>query len=142
MAYFLLKHCLGIPKLTYLIWTMPMWKYSEWVDSTDTLIKDTLEKICNIEITEYQHNVISLPCRFGGLGIRKISDVMYPAFMSSVISSYVLVNSMLGSNALDLTEISHYDEALLNWNIMNTSTPSSCVKIQAKWDKINITLNE
>lgn len=76
VAYYLLKHCLGIPKLTYLIRTMPIWKYPNFIISIETLMKETLEKICNTEITDYHHRIVSLPCRFGGLGIRKISDVV------------------------------------------------------------------
>lgn len=99
---------------------MPMWKYPEWVISTDTLMKETLENICNTQITEYQHQVTFLPCRFGGLGVRKVSDIMYPAFLSSVISTFVLVNSMLGSNALDLKLT--LSELFLSWNFHPTLT--------------------
>lgn len=136
VAYFLLKNCLGIPKLTYIIRTMPLWKYPELVNSIDSLLKDTIENICNTQIPDY--TIPSLPCRFGGLGIRKISDIMYPAFLSSVNSTSVLVNNLLGSNASDLTEVIHYDEALQNWSTLNTTSPTSGKNLQSKWEEINI----
>lgn len=138
VAYYLLKHCLGIPKLTYLIRTMPMWKYPEFVGKIEQSMKEVLEKICNIEITEYYHQIVSLPCRFGGLGIRKISDIMYLSFLSSVISTSVLVNTMLSENAPDLTDVVYYSEALNEWNNINSTIPETGKDIQSKWDEINI----
>lgn len=138
VAYYLLKHCLGIPKLTYMLRTMPIWKYPDFVFNIDSLMKETLEKICNTELTNYNHQIASLPCRFGGLGIRKISDIMIPAFLSSVISTSVLVNSMLSEHAPDLTKTIYYNEALDEWYAINVTVPTIGQDNQSKWDHINI----
>lgn len=139
VAYFLLKHCLGIPKLTYLIRTTPFWKFPEIVQRMDLSIKLALESICNTKIDDYQHTIATLPCRLGGLGIRKIEDIIYPAFLSSVVSTSGLINEMLSTCAIDLPDIAHYNDGLSAWTLLGNSFPEETHRqFQREWDEINI----
>lgn len=39
VAYYLLKYCHGIPMLTYIIRTMPLWKYPDFIVNIEALMK-------------------------------------------------------------------------------------------------------
>ena len=120
--------------------TTPFWKFPDIVNRIDSSIKSALEIICNIKLDFYQHQIASLPCRLGGLGIRKIEDIIYPAFLSSVVSTTGLINEMLSTCAIDLPEIAYYNEGLNNWILMNDNFPEESLRqFQRKWDEINIT---
>jgi hypothetical protein len=54
----------------------------------------------------------------GGLGIRRISDICLPAFLSSVHGVKKLVSHLLNSKDNELI-IHHYDEALAVWDVEN-----------------------
>jgi hypothetical protein len=83
VAYTLIKNCLFIPIFNFLLRT-PFWKFSNYVNSIDSSLKSSLEKILNLRLTDLQWCQSTLPIRFGGLGIRRISDICLPAFLSSV----------------------------------------------------------
>lgn len=136
VAYFILKHCFGIPKLTFLIRTTPLWKFPDIVSRIDSSIKSTIESICNVHFDEYQYSVSSLPRRFGGLGIRKINDIMVPAFLSSVCSTSSQINDILSGNTPDLVEIAYYNEGIEAWNRVNDVLPNTGIEIQRSWDEI------
>jgi hypothetical protein len=74
VAYTLIKNCLFIPKFIFLLRTTPFWKFSNYVNSIDSSLKSSLEKILNLRLTDLQWCQSTLPIRFGGLGIRRISD--------------------------------------------------------------------
>jgi hypothetical protein len=82
VAYTLIKNCLLIPKFNFLLRTTPFWKFSNYVNSIDSSLKSCLERILNLRLTDLQWRQSSLPIRFGGLGIRRISDICLPAFLS------------------------------------------------------------
>jgi hypothetical protein len=51
VAYTLIKNCLFIPKFNFL--TIPFWKFSNYVNSIDSSLKSSLEKILNLRLTDY-----------------------------------------------------------------------------------------
>ncbi|KAF2891992.1 hypothetical protein ILUMI_14181 [Ignelater luminosus] len=53
------------------------------------------ESISNISFDEQQWCIASLSIKFGGLGLRKTSDIMLPAFLASVNSLLGLITMML-----------------------------------------------
>jgi hypothetical protein len=97
VAYTLIKNCLFIPKFNFLLRTTPFWKFSNYVNSIDSSLKPSLEKILNLRLTDLQWCQSTLPIRFGGLGIRRISDICLPAFLSSVHGVKNLVSQLLNS---------------------------------------------
>jgi len=116
MAYNIIKYCLFVPKFTYVLRCCQLWKYPILLQKLDDIVKHTLVSIINIPLDNRSWSQASLPIRLGGLGIRKISCVSLPAFLSSVNSTKSLANSILAPS-LGITEISHLTEALIAWQI-------------------------
>jgi hypothetical protein len=81
VAYTLIKNCLFIPKFIFLLRTTPFWKFSNHINSVDSSLKSSLERIPNLRLTDLQWCQSTLPIRFGGLGIRRTSDICLPAFL-------------------------------------------------------------
>jgi hypothetical protein len=118
VTYTLIKNCLFIPKFNFLLRTTPFWKFSNYVNSIDSSLKSCLERILNLRLTDLQWRQSTLPIRFGGLGIRRISDICLPAFLSSINGVKKLVSLLLNSKDNELN-IHHYDEALAAWGVAN-----------------------
>jgi hypothetical protein len=110
VAYTLIKNCLFIPKFNFLLRTTPFWKFSNCFNSIDSSLKPSLERILNLRLTDLQWRQSTLPIIFGGLGIRRISDICLPAFLSSIHGVKKLVSLLLNSKDNEL--IIHNDEAL------------------------------
>jgi len=137
VAYFLLKNCLAIPKLSYFLRTSPSWKFPEIISQMDSCLKQSLEEIINVRIADSKWNLCSLPLYEGGLGIRKIEHIGLPAFLSSVNSTEQLVNSILSSHDSDKFTVCFYQDAIEEWsNVHDILSEQPC--IQKHWDRINI----
>jgi hypothetical protein len=137
VAYTLIKNCLFIPKFNFLLRTTPFWKFSNYVSSIDSSLKSCLERILNLRLTDLQWRQSTLPIRFGGLGIRRISDICLPAFLSSINGVKKLVSLLLNSKDNELN-IHHYDEALAAWGVANENEIPTIPQFQKNWDNINI----
>jgi hypothetical protein len=137
VAYTLIKNCLFIPKFNFLLRTTPFWKFSNYVNSIDSSLKSCLERILNLRLTDLQWRQSTLPIRFGGLGIRRISDICLPAFLSSINGVKKLVSLLLNSKDNELN-IPHYDEALAAWGVANENEIPTIPQFQKNWDNINI----
>jgi hypothetical protein len=137
VAYTLIKNCLFIPKFNFLLRTTPFWKFSNYVNSIDSSLKSCLERILNLGLTDLQWRQSTLPIRFGGLGIRRISDIFLPAFLSSINGVKKLVSLLLNSKDNELN-IHHYDEALAVWGVANENEIPTIPQFQKNWDNINI----
>jgi len=82
-AFFILKNCLSIPKLIYLLRSAPCFNCKEQLEVFDTAIKTNVEKICNVSFAEENWSQASLPIRHAGLGLRSAADLSLPCFLSS-----------------------------------------------------------
>jgi hypothetical protein len=87
--------------------------------------------------TNLQWRQSTLPIRFGGLGIRRISDICLPAFLSSINGVKKLVSLLLNSKDNELN-IHHYDEALAVWGVANENEIPTIPQFQKNWNNINI----
>lgn len=135
-AYFLLKNCLYIPKLTYMLRTCPAWKFSYQTAEMDTCLKDSLQSILNINFTYIQWSQATLPISKGGLGIWKVSDLCLPAFLSSTSGVQNLVSQLLPHMDNDFSE-NLRDEALDCWKHLNDEVMPTNMIYQSNWDSIN-----
>jgi hypothetical protein len=133
VAYTSIKKCLFIPKFSFLLRTTPFWKFSNYVNSIDS----SLERILNLRLTDLQWCQSTLPIRFGGLAIRRISDICLPAFLSSINGVEKLVSLLINSKDNELI-IHHYDGALEVWNVENENERPTIPQFQKTWDNINI----
>jgi hypothetical protein len=93
-AFFLLKNCFSLPKLQYILRCAPCFD-SQVLQNYDDTIRDTLQSILNIALTENVWQQATLPVRNGGIGVRLATQVALPAFLSSVASSSDLVLQLL-----------------------------------------------
>jgi hypothetical protein len=103
----------------------------------DSSLKSSLERILNLRLTDLQWCQSTLQIRFGGLGIRRISDICLPAFLSSIHGVKKLVSQLLNSKDNELI-IHHYDEALVVWDVENENERPTIRQFQKNWDNINI----
>ncbi|CAF4946182.1 unnamed protein product [Pieris macdunnoughi] len=133
-ALFILKFCLFIPKLTYVLRCSPLWNHSVFLSDLDNLLKTSLESILNVRFDTPSWNQASLPVRFGGLGVRKITSVALPAFLSSAHKSSSLVGKILRYYSTNY-EIADLTDARNAWIASNPglSLPSS-VNFQRSWE--------
>jgi hypothetical protein len=93
--------------------------------------------ILNILLNDLQWCQSTLPIRFDGRGIRRISDICLPAFLSSIHGVKKLVSLLLNSKDNELI-IHHYDEALAVWDVENENERPTIPQFQKNWDNINI----
>jgi hypothetical protein len=103
-------------------------------------VKVTLGWLWNwgfLRLTDLQWCQSTLPIRFGGLGIRRISDICLPAFLSSIHGVENLVSLLLNSKDNEVI-IHHYDEALAVWDVENENERPTFPQFQKNWDNINI----
>ena len=89
-AFFLLKNCLAVPKLTYTLRTVPTYKFLGSLRCFDEEIQRCLSSICNIKTDGTTWLQISLPVRDGGLGLRSTESLSTSAFIASAYSVHRL----------------------------------------------------
>ncbi|KAJ4428389.1 hypothetical protein ANN_24409 [Periplaneta americana] len=81
-------------------------------------------------------NQASLPIKFGGVGIRKLSDVCIPAFLSSAFGVFRCIKSLFPLYS-DATEICHVCDAQTSWHTSSQTThPPAHPEFQKQWDVI------
>lgn len=135
-AYFILKNCMAIPKLVYLLRCTPLWKFPDLLRQLDMDMKSALEKLTNVQLNHPQWVQSSLPVNFGGLGIRSLFDISLPAFLSSVYGVKDIVSTLINLRDYE-SEIAYCTEALSRWNEFNDDTTPDDPRSQFHWDQIN-----
>ncbi|GAV04658.1 hypothetical protein RvY_14912 [Ramazzottius varieornatus] len=69
-ALFLLKNCLNIPKLLYVLRCSPTYRWTQSLHDFDDVIRRCTAKIVNIDMDDSAWRQASLPVANGGLGLR------------------------------------------------------------------------
>jgi hypothetical protein len=95
-AFFLLINCFSLPKLQYVLSCAPCF-YSQVLHRYDNMIRDPLQSILNVELTESAWQQATLPVKNGGIGIRLATQVALAVFLSSIASSTDLILQLLAS---------------------------------------------
>jgi len=93
VALLLLRYCLGMPKLYYLLRTTTSPSLLPSIPIIDTAIRDSLQWIVVGDGPGFgpkQLDIASLPLRFGGLGITLAADAVKYCFLASCLSSLEL----------------------------------------------------
>jgi hypothetical protein len=137
ISFYLLKHSLSIPRLTYILRCSPVWKYPHLLERYDTILQNSLETITNCKLNSVQLQQITLPLKLGGLGIPTSSHIALPCFISSSLATLDFCTQILPPYVT-----SKYDnlvtEAIEQWKLAscNTEIPSDTIqKCQAAWEK-------
>ena len=135
-ALFLLRHCFAVPKLLYFLCSAPCFKRRDLLEEYDSVMRQTLEKILNTKLDEEKHLQSSLPVKFGGLGIRRATDLALPAFISSAHGAGWGIQNLLGEFSLE-SQYPILSEAVDLWKeqFNNDLTPlPTNTTAQAEWD--------
>lgn len=135
MAFTIIRFCLFVPKFTYVLRCCQMWKHNELLLSLDNIVKHTLISVLNVDMDDRTWLQASLPVRCGGLGIRKISSVALPAFLSSVHGTHKLIDKILAPS-LGTSDVAYLSEAKNAWvsTCPNTDFPVA-LSSQRLWDR-------
>lgn len=133
MAYFILKFCLFVPQFTYVLRCTHFWKFPNQLGLLDNVIKGALSEIVNCSLDGEAWVQATLPIRFGGLGVRRTSDVALPAFLSSAHASGLLFGSILNPS-LGAVEVSGLTEAKSSWLLSCPGELPTLLNSQRQWD--------
>ncbi|XP_072940630.1 uncharacterized protein [Epargyreus clarus] len=113
----------------------PFFKYINILNEIDSIIHKTLSTLFNCQISDRAWTQASLPIRYGGLGVRKISSVSLPAFLSSTHSTQDLVSKILSKSLMNC-DVAYMSEAKSAWVMAcpNTNFPK-LLNVQKLWDE-------
>lgn len=139
IAYYMLKNCLAVPKLMFLLRTSPTWNHNELLQNMDNGIQSTLETLINSKLHQDQWILSSLPIRCGGLRVRRVQDLALPAFLSSMHGLSSMIGIMLQLPSLNIEEIADYTNGINEWHCLNPDTiqPEN-PHLQKQWDAIQL----
>jgi hypothetical protein len=129
---YLLKNCLAIPKLMYVLRTSPCFLHPNILQIFDNLIKTELIKISNCDIRDRNWSQSTLPVRYGGIGIRRTVELALPAFLASVHSVKPLIDIIMVQEVRD----KFLEAGLSLWSSNYNSFPDESKKgTQCAWDE-------
>ena len=111
MAMFFLTHYVSAPQLTYLLRSAPVFKRKQKLSEIDDLLRATLSQTVNVHMRDDMWEQATLPTRHGGLGIRRLTDLAIPCFVSSVKSCASLMSQITPSSQ-EAEGLSLVDEAV------------------------------
>ena len=93
-ALFFLTRYASAPRVSYVLRTSPAYVLPSALSSIDATVRDALECCLNIELSDQAWTQASLPLRYGGLGVRKVTHLALPCYLSSLNSSLDLVRTI------------------------------------------------
>lgn len=135
IAYVILKHCFSFPKFIYSLRCYPSWHNSHLLEEIDNMFRLALEKLCNNIIDQITWKQASLPVDMGGLGIRSISSLSLPCFLSSFAYSKNLIESILSPSSLKISD-KFFCEGLEKWQSLTGFSLPECQQTKQKaWDR-------
>ena len=135
-ALFLLKNCYSIPKLTYVLRTVPCFTRPDILQTYDLIIKEALENILNTSLKQDSCWIQStLPVNLGGFGNRLASEIALPAYLSSVRASIGTTSSLL-TPEIQQDRNAFYEKGCQEWisKLEVTELPDKPM-FQSNWDK-------
>jgi hypothetical protein len=130
-ALFLLRNCLAIPKLNYLLRCSPSWRIPDILNTFDETVRIGLENILNVSLDENAWTQATLPVSRGGIGIRSARSLSVPAFLASTSSTADLVMALL-------PDLERPDpvrcEALEIWSYLSSAAEEPSTNSQRSWE--------
>ncbi|GAU91574.1 hypothetical protein RvY_03802 [Ramazzottius varieornatus] len=131
-ALFLLKNCLSIPKLLYVLGSSPAYRWTQSLHDFDDVIRRCTAKIVNIDMDDSAWRQASLPVANGGLGLRCAAELALPAYLASVHATHSLVSQICSETDLDAAVV----EGITLWRTScNVEPPPGLTRsVQKLWD--------
>ena len=142
-GFAILKNCVAVPKLIYTLRTTPFYRVNDVLKTLDAVISKSVCAVTNVSMSDFSLAQSQLPVRLGGIGVRRLSDLAGPAYLSSLHSTAQLSGSII-QNTTDLTESDELSRAVAEWEL-NLSvdgetdkmpTKPQHLKSQKEWDSI------
>ena len=130
----ILKNSLSLPKILYHLRCTFSGKHPT-LTLLDAELRSMLCQILNVDLNDHQWQQASLPVKWGGLGIRKPTQVAPSAFLASVAGTSALVSSMLACSQ-PLSAHQGESQALTMWSDLGGDIPPTGANtgIQKCWD--------
>ena len=94
-AVFLLRNCLWLPKLQYLLRAAPVYEQPDLLQAMDQKLKSAMTSLTNIRIEDVNWAQAVMPIRYGGLGLRRTEDVALPSYVASLYRCHQIVSALL-----------------------------------------------
>ena len=134
MACFIMERAVGVPKLTYLLWTCPAYQATELLARMDERFVAAFESILKISISGDALIQLTLPISMGGIGIPTPSELALPAFASSCHSVEPEVLDALGPRTQRVHLSQEADAAFAT--IYRGIPPEESLHRQAAWTEL------
>lgn len=83
-GFFLLKNCLSLPKLMYVLQTSPAWKNEDDLRVFNEVVKCNSQSITNVKMSGSTWEQAPLPVGCGGLGVSSAQELASTAYVESV----------------------------------------------------------
>jgi len=103
-ALCILKKSLSACRFSYLLRASEAFLLPSKLREVDGIFRSTLEALANVQLNDFSWDQASLPLSFGRMGIREVSDIAIPAYLSSVYSSSELSDELLRKCGLNIID--------------------------------------
>ena len=134
-ALILLRCSFSAPKVLHLLRCSPSVSHSA-LQTFDSLLRDSVQRITNSNLSDVQWLQASLPIKDGGLGVRRVSSLAIPAFLASAASTLSLQADILSGCAS--TDDSYFQAYLSSWSTSFGVIPDILPVKQPFWDRPGI----
>ena len=94
--FVLLRSCLALPKIMFLLRALDTSEYVEQLQTFDSITRGALSRILGSPVSDAQWLQAKLPVPMGGLGLRSAEDHAPIAFATSLLASKTLTQKLLG----------------------------------------------
>ena len=135
-AIFLLRNCLRLPKLQYLLRAAPLYRRPAQLQHLDALMKEAVVSLTNVQLEGDSWEQAVLPTRYGDLGLRRLADVALPSHVSSLYRSSHLIGTILPPSLNTAVDQERFD-ATADWQtqVGDSRAPDGEKQQQQKtWD--------
>ena len=119
-ALTLLRSSIGAPRVQHLMRCSPVTDHPA-LATFDQIQRSALSVVSNSALSDLHWSQATLPIRDGGLGLRCVTEMAAPAFLSSVSSTTGLQNAMLSK--CSLPEDIHIAQVTQKWSSLYGSPP-------------------
>ncbi|XP_043202745.1 uncharacterized protein LOC122370853 [Amphibalanus amphitrite] len=137
-AFYLLRNCLWIPKLQYILRAAPVYRRLDLLQPLDETLRAAVCSITNVAFSQDSWTQAVLPTRYGGLGIRRTQDLALPSYVTSLHHCMQLLMSMLpGSLRARLS--AEQEVTLTDWRMAaEPAEPPTgdAARSQRAWDSV------
>ena len=135
---YLLRNCLWLPKLQYLLRAALLYRHARLIGQVDTVLQSAMTSLSNVRLTGDSWEQAVLPTRYGGLGLRRLADVSLPSYVSSLHCCHQLITSCLP--VLKIGKVTEErDKASADWQAMTGGKDIPKGEEQGKqraWDSV------